>query len=214
MNIFKRVWLSVGASVDSFAGKLENQEAVAEGLIDDMEEAVVAVRSELVKTKNEIDRLEKSLTTQKQEKESWICRAQKTADSDRGKALQCVKFVKAADTRIADIESELGVLRSVQKELSVNITDGEGRLSELRRKKRVLTSRQSCAEITNIARAAGGNVFGEADDLFSRWEAKVGRSEGITEGCSTEADLVALEFASEEEHEELNNLLNDIIKNK
>ncbi len=213
MNIFKRVWVSVGASVDSFAGKLENQEAVAEGIIDDMEEAVIRVRGELIKTRNEIKRLQTNLNTQNKEKESWTVRARDTAESDRNKALQCVKFVKNAETNIKDITVELVEMKNVERELLQSVTEGEKQLAELRRKKRVLASRQTRAEATSYARNASGSVFGEAEDLFSRWEAKVGRTEGITDNCSTEADLLAMEYASEEEASELDSLLNEIIDN-
>ncbi len=214
MNIFKRVWLSVGSSVDSFAGKLENHEAVAEGITGDMEQAAVPLRSEHTKTRNEVTRLEQSLSQQKTERDLWTGRARKSAESDREKAIQCVKFVKNAEQRITEIEGELTEVRKVERELLSNVTEGEQRLGELRRKKRVLSSRQSRAEVTSFAKNAGGNVFGEAEDLFSRWEAKVGSYEGVSENSSTEEDLMAMEFATEEEQAELDSLLNDIIDNK
>lgn len=214
MHIFKRLWLSIGASADSFAGKLENQEAIAEGIIGEMEEALVKVRSELLKTRNELGRLEKNLGQQKKEHERWTERAKKSADSDREKALQCVRFIKAAQKRVTDIEYEIAEIRKVEKELLINLSDGEERLSELRRKKRILSSRQSRAEATQMARTAGGSIFGEAEDLFTRWEAKVGRTEGIKEQTSTEEELMAMEFATEEERDELNNLLNEILTTK
>ncbi len=211
MNFFKKIWLTVGASADNFAGKIENQEAIADGIINEMEDALVNVRAELLKTRNEIGRLEKNLEKQKGEKIRWTERAKKTAESDREKALQCVRFIKSTEQRVSDIQQELLEIRTVEKELLINLNEGEKRLSELRRKKRVLVSRQSRAEATSMARSAGGNVFGEAEDLFTRWEAKVGRTEGIKDQSSTEEELVAMEFASEEEKGELDNLLNDLL---
>lgn len=211
MNFFKKIWLTIGASADSFAGKIENQEAIAEGIIGDMEEAVVKVRSELLKTRNEITRIEKSLKQQKEEQQRWTERARKTAESDREKALQCVRFIKASEQRITDITQELAEMRTTEKEILSNLAEGEKRLGELRRKKRILVSRQSRAEATAVARNAEGNIFGEAEDLFTRWEAKVGRTEGVKEGTSTEQDILDMEFASEEEKVELDGLLDDIL---
>lgn len=213
MNFFKKIWLSIGASADNFAGKIENQEAIAEGIIGDMEEAVVKVRSELLKTRNELARLEKSLKQQQDEKERWTERARKTAESDREKALQCVRFIKATEQRVVDLQQELLEVRNVEREVLANLSEGEKRLAELRRKKRVLASRQSRAEATQVARNAEGNIFGEAEDLFTRWEAKVGRTEGIKEGTSTEQDLLNMEFSSDEEKVELDGLLDDILNN-
>lgn len=211
MNFFKKIWLTVGASADSFAGKIENQEAIADGIIKEVEDALVNVRSELLKTRNEVSRLEKTVNQQRKEKERWTERAKKTAESDREKALQCVRFIKTSEQRIADNEQELLEISTVEKELLLNLSEGEKRLSELRRKKRILVSRQSRAEASNMAKSAGGNIFGEADDLFTRWEAKVGRTEGIKDQSSTEEELMALEFSSEEEKDELNDLLNDLL---
>lgn len=211
MNFIKKIWLTVGASADNFAGKIENQEAIADGIIREMEEALVTVRSELLKTRSEAGRLEKNLAQQKKEKERWTERAKRTADSDREKALQCVRFIKATEKRITDMELELREIRTVEKELLANLSEGEQRLSELRRKKRILVSRQSRAESSNLVRNANGNIFGEADDLFNRWEAKVGRTEGIRDQSSTEEDLVALEFSTEEEKEELSDMLDQLL---
>ncbi len=210
MNIFKRAFVSVGASIDSFADKLENQEAVAGGLIDEMEDAVVSVRSELIRTQNEIKRFDKLLEQQKSDVLKWTNRAKQSADSDREKALQCVKFIKSNETKIEEVTNELAELRVVERELLTNVSEGEQRLAELRRKKRLLASRQSRAEVTNLARSANGTIAGDADDLFCRWEAKVGRTEGISEHSSTEEELVAQEFRTSEEQEELETLLNEI----
>lgn len=211
MNIFKRVFLSIGTSVDSFAEKIENQEAVAEGIIAEVEEAVVSVRAELIKMRNEISRVEKQIQVQEKEKTTWIDRAKRSAESDREKALNCARFVKQCETRLNDLTSELVEIRKVERELLANLTEGEQRLNELKRKKRILASRQTRADATNYARSAGGSLFGDAEDLFSRWEAKVGKSEGLSDTGSTESELMAMEFASEEEQEELNDLLDTIL---
>ncbi len=213
MNFLKRIVVTMGASADAFAQKLENQEAVAEGIIAEVEEAVIRVKSELIKTRSEIKRLEERRNSEASDKERWIERARKSAEGEREKALSCARMVKSCGERVAELEREVSESRAVERELLANLTEGEKRLGELRRKKRVLASRQSRAEATAASRDASGSLLGDADDLFSRWEAKVTRTEGISDDDRTAEQQLAQEFHTAEERDELETLLNEITNN-
>jgi phage shock protein A len=83
------------------------------------------------------------------------------------------------------------------KELSEGIRVLNGRLGELTERKNLMRTRQSRAEAAHGMVAAGGPI-GDLEDVFERWESRVGEIE-IASECEPPFDAFEAEFETAEE---------------
>ena len=193
MRVFHRLKQTLSVSIESLLDQVENQEAVVIATIRDVEQGGSRVRVHRKGCERRIDVLERTIVQQEAEAELWRERALRLK-SDRDKALECVRRMRAVEALRASAMEQL----EKQKELLASISEDERvieeKLAELRRRRAQLSSREARA-----GAQAGVETLGEIDGVFDRWEARLEEREIVVEARSAAKDGFARTLTEEEE---------------
>ncbi len=193
MRVFHRLKQTLSVSIESLLDQVENQEAVVIATIRDVEQGGSRVRVHRKGCERRIDVLERTIVQQEAEAELWRERALRLK-SDRDKALECVRRMRAVEALRASAMEQL----EKQKELLASISDDERvieeKLAELRRRRAQLSSREARA-----GAQVGVETLGEIDGVFDRWEARIEERETVALARSPDKDGFARNLSEEEE---------------
>lgn len=177
----RRLIASMSAGFEDFVTKVENHEAVAECMIDEVREATAQVRVQRARVQAHIDRFEKQLAELEADETRWNERALTLADSDESRALQCVGRARQAASRRGVIATQLEQHRALAEDLRGRLMDLEQRLSDLQLKKTALSSRAARTQAVKASQRCGRD---SAEAVFDRWETAV-----VTDEYRDDVDL-------------------------
>jgi phage shock protein A len=107
----KRLVATVSAGFEDFVAKVENHEAVADCIIDEVRQAAARVRVQHARARSRILRLEREGDELIAERSRWNGRAVSLAASDETRALECVRRGRRAENRLGAVEAQLVVER-------------------------------------------------------------------------------------------------------
>lgn len=211
MKAFKRLAVTIQSRTEELIGSLENHQAVAESMIQQMKQAAAKARIHFARVQADRQRLERRLRELHDAELRWVERARRVSSTDETRALACVRRLKATREEIARVESEREQVAKADRALAADLERLERQLAELERRKNTLACRQGCVDaLTAVERADATNL----EDLcgaFSRWETSVMEKEIMTGRHEKPVDPVENDFAAEEEERELRSMLDDII---
>jgi phage shock protein A len=195
MRVFHRLKQTLSVTIESLLDQVENQEAVVVATIREVEQGGSRVRIHRKGCERRIDVLERTIEQQTAEAELWRERARRL-ESDRDKALECVRRLRAAGALRASASEQL----EKQKELLATIREDERvieeKLAELRRRRAQLSTREARA-----GAQAGVETLGDIDGVFDRWEARIEEREVVAEARSVDKDGFARNLTEEEERD-------------
>ncbi len=197
---FKRLIASVTAGFDDFVARVENHEAVADCLIDDVRQATARVRVQHAQAVRRIERLERQRRQLDADHERWNQRALTHADHDEAKALECIRRARQAEADGGSVDEQLTEHRRLAADLKSRLEELERRLDELKQKRTALSSRAGRARALGSVRAAGCE---SVDAVFDRWETAVVADEYRDEALADAPDPLERELRDEEEAAEL-----------
>ncbi|MFL0804775.1 MAG: PspA/IM30 family protein [Agarilytica sp.] len=169
----KRLVASVGASFEQFVSKMENHQAVASCVIDDMRNSAAKVRIEV----NRVDQRIKTFEAQKSklinDKALWLKRAKQSMGDAVGdeKALNCIRQSKVIEARLKVVEDQLTQSADLYDSLTHNIHEVESKIETMESRRAMLSSREARANIFNKMQGEGAGL--DSDALFDRWEQDV-----------------------------------------
>jgi phage shock protein A len=143
--------------------------------------------------------LRESLREEEAAVEAWRRRAK--AAEDEEKALECLRRHKAALRRVAAFRHRLDEHERSHKELSEGIRTLNAQLSELSERRNLMRTRQSHAEAAH-GMVNANRPIGDLEDVFERWEARVGEIE-IACASDTAIDAFEASFETAEQDAEL-----------
>jgi phage shock protein A len=150
--------------------------------------------------------LRNALLEEEQAADAWRRRAKSAVDETI--ALECVRRHKAAERRVVRLRERLGEHERCHKELSDGIRVLNGRLCELAERKNLMRTRQSRAEAAHGMASTTGPI-GDLEDVFERWEARVGEIE-IASECAEPIDAFEAELDAVDESAELRLALEEL----
>ncbi|MFK7915260.1 MAG: PspA/IM30 family protein [Pseudomonadales bacterium] len=167
----KQLVTSVTASFDQFVSKVENHEAVANHVMQDVQAAAARLRVQIRRIEADVERRVASRNRLRDDAERWQQRAVAAAQDEEARALECLERAERAreDSDIAQqqLERSEGLLAEVQSSLE----DVESRLAELKHRRNTLSSRDTRADV--LSTTQGGSVEEAAEAVFERWEQAV-----------------------------------------
>ena len=146
MNSFKRLSITLTSRMNAMIDQLENHEAVADSVLEDVRRAVQSVRYQIKRIQNEEQQLEKRLDSLQADHGKWKERALRTETGDREKALECVRRMKKIEDEIASTKTQIGEHSDLQRQLNDQLKHIEAKYTELKRKQSLLIGRESRAE--------------------------------------------------------------------
>jgi phage shock protein A len=195
MNRMKRWTMSVTSWVDGVLAQVENHEVAVSSAIGRARQATARARVQLKRVERDQQALRTTLLEEEEAIDAWRRRA-KAADDDTV-ALECLRRHKAAERRVLRLRQRLAEHERSHKELSDGVGVLNGRLSELTERKNMMRTRQSRAEAAHGMASTTGPI-GDLEDVFERWEARVGEIE-IASDCAEPIDLFEAELEAVED---------------
>lgn len=199
MSRMHRWKMSVTGWVDGVLAQIENHEATVSSAIGRVRQSAARARVQLKRVERDQRQLRASLLEEEAAVEAWRRRA-KDAD-DEEKALECLRRHKASARRVRGLRHRLDEHERAHQELTEGIRVLNARLAELNERKNLMRTRQSRAEAAHGMVRAGAPM-GDLEDVFERWEARVGEIE-IAAECEEPIDTFEADFDVAEEDAEL-----------
>jgi len=199
MNRMKRWTMSMTSWVDRVLAQVENHEAAVSSAIGRVRQSTARARVQLKRVERDQQALRDTLLEEEEAIDAWRRRA-KSAE-DENVALECLRRHKASERRVLRLRQRLGEHERCHKELSDGIRVLNGRLCELTERKNLMRTRQSRAEAAHGMASTTGPI-GDLEDVFERWETRVGEIE-IASECAEPIDAFEAELEAVEESAEL-----------
>lgn len=200
MNRIKRWTTSIVSSFDSVINKVENHESVVNSSIRELHEVAARAKVKLGRLKSEVASMKNKAVELETAKERWNERAIALRDSDKPKALECLRRRKRVEAELHRLNAEIPQHESLVSSIDHDVSKLETRIAELRRKKLAFSSRASRAKAVELTSGNDSVLSEEVDDIFERWEIKLTESEI---GNSIHTDSLESEFLREEELSDL-----------
>jgi phage shock protein A len=199
MNRMRRWKMSVTSWVDGALAQIENHEATVSSAIGRVRQSTARARVQLKRVERDQLELRDALRREEAAVQSWRRRA-KDAEEE-AKALECLRRHKASERRVLHLRQRLEEHKRAHKELSEGIRALNARLGELTERKNMMRTRQSRAEAAHGMAYTSGPL-GDVEDVFERWESRVGEIE-IAAECADPIDSFEAGYETVEEDAEL-----------
>jgi phage shock protein A len=210
MNIFKKIAISIQAGTEDLVGKLENHEAVAESMIEEMGKALALAKVQLNRIGSDRSLTEKKLIEIDKQVLLWKDRARRVAVTDESKAMECVWRIKLLQDENVRLKESLSELTGTELKLQQNINSLEDRLREIKRRKNSLLCRQSCSDALSLAEKFDSNSHDEISHTLERWESAIMVNEYLN-GETVHCDELKQSCEKEEQAAALKNMLDEIM---
>lgn len=191
--------MSVTSWVDGALAQIENHEATVSSAIGRVRQSAARARVQLKRVERDQRELRETLSREEAAVDAWRRRAKEAEDEEE--ALECLRRHKASERRVSHLRHRLEEHERTHKELSDGIASLNARLRELTERKNLMRTRQSRAEAAHGMAYTSGPL-GDLEDVFERWESRVGEIE-IASECADPIDAFEADFESTEEDAEL-----------
>lgn len=211
MNSLKRIFISMKSQIDHVADDFENHEALADIAIKELHETACRTRLHLHRVSKMSEQYNKQLQELQTQTALWSGRAIKAKD-DENKALQCVKRLRQVQLQISSLEEQQLESSAQESKIRDDLNMLQDQLQTLRNKKEILAARQNRSTVKDVLYDPQAGSFQEAKNVFDRWEGSVVSTEFDTVEPIVESDLLAEEFAQEEDKLALKKMLTELTK--
>ena len=199
MKRMRRWKMSVTSWVDGVLAQIENHEATVSSAIGRVRQSTARARVQLKRVERDQRALRDALVKEEAAVDNWRRRTNEAEDEE--KALECLRRHKASERRVVHFRQRLEEHERAHKELSEGIRALNARLGELTERKNMMRTRQSRAEAAHGMAYTSGPL-GDLEDVFERWESRVGEIE-IASECADPLDAFEAGYESAEEDAEL-----------
>ena len=203
----KRLVATFGTNFDNFVSKVENHEAVADAMIDDVKAAAAKLTMQKARNAQQLIQLSRKKENMLNDIERWRQRAVSTAENDEARALECVKRLKHEEKQLKALDTQLQEHESLEVQLQQRLSHVEERISELQLKKAALSSRTAKTKALALSDQAS---IGDVDSVFDRWEESVIKDEYLDNSIIKPVDHLEKTFLETEEMDDLKSALADL----
>ena len=208
MNIFKRWGTTLVSNFDTVMSKVENHEAIAESTIRSMQRAAAKARVKLARLRSDGESVRSRITALEAEEEKWRERAVAVHESDRERALECVRRRNRAAAERTHLEAEVSKHQNLERSLASELEQVEARIAELKRRMNRMSARELRARASSAVDLSEQDSLLEVNDIFTRWEEKLALTETLT---GVTMDEFSAAFEREEQAGHLEAELDDLI---
>lgn len=200
MNVVKRWTTSIASSFDWVISQVENHEALITSALREMQGYGAKARVQLERVKRDGERMTQRINELQELEGVWAERALRTEPADREKAYECLRRRHGSTREREHLQTQLREHGRMQRQLEEDLKLIDERIADLKRKKNSLSARQYRAEALKAGQWSELGIIGEIDEIFDRWEMKLGQYEtSVQQGDDfedefrREEDRVALE---------------------
>jgi phage shock protein A len=207
-----RLWTaSLVSRVDSMVTRIENHESLAQSAIRDVRRSAARARVQLRRVRADGARIRERLETEANAEATWRERAAACAESDRDKALECLRRSRQAGRQKQELVHRLEEHEHVEKQLTADVGRVDERLSKLEDQRNLLTTRQSRAEALGCGREAQAPLGADVAEIVARWETQVAEREYLGDCVTSDADRFETDFDEADEKAELDAELAELL---
>ncbi|WP_086933246.1 PspA/IM30 family protein [Agarilytica rhodophyticola] len=202
----RRLVASIGASFDEFVTKMENHEALATSMINDMHKHAAQAHTEKRRVEQRCQKLVDERDSIDQEIARWRLRAKSCMETNEYKALECLKQAKVYEKRRQSIELQYQKAEQLRDKLVANLQEIESKMEHLETRRAMLSSREAKAHAVNTFNTVSAV---ESEEIFDRWEREIMSSEYKQPNIYSQNDMDGLdkdlskEFQTQEQEEDL-----------
>lgn len=200
MKTFKRWTTCIASGFESVINQVENHESVVTNSIRDLQEAAARAKVKVNRLKRDLANMRSKSAELELNRDLWNQRALKLRDSDKPKALECLRRRKRVEAELERLQAEIPQHATLADQIEADVSKLEGRIEELKRKKRAFSSRSCRAKALEISGSIDDLNGSDLEDTFERWEIKLAESE-ICAHVAT--DSLETQLQREEETAEL-----------
>ena len=211
MKALRRITTSISASFDWMISQVENHESLVNAAISEVNEAAARAAVQHKRVQADGLAMRRKLEDLRSNAELWSDRAVKVATLDQARALECLRRKKKSEREIAELEEQERQHAKLEKQLSADLQAIRERTEVLKKQRNLLRTRQSRAEALKLVQAEEPRLFGELDEILSRWETKVTEYEYVAGVYAEQSDDLEAEFLSSEEEGALKEELSQLV---
>ena len=215
MALIKRISATLFANLDKAVSTVENHDAIAGAMIDDLRKSTQEAQARLNRVKRSRKEQEQRVSDLHKQIETWKARAVDTAADNRDKAMACLERKQSAEQQHVDAVKSLEEFKVLENKLENNLKQVQKKIDELAKQRELLKSRESVSSAMTTLGSAGNQASNELDDIFDRWEATLGNGHealDIYDLNSGELDSLEREFQSAEANVALEDELETLLK--
>lgn len=191
---------SIASGFDSVISKVENHESVVTSSIQELQTAAAHAKVKVNRLKQEIQKMRNKLSELQQSRERWNERALSLRDTDKKKAIECLRRRKNVEAEIAHLENEIPTHTTLADNIEADVRKLQTKIDDLKLRKRSFSTRASRAQAMKVCGDQSGISGEDLEDTFERWELKLAETEISSHVTS---DSLADEFDKEEEFADL-----------
>jgi len=207
MSIFSRLTDIVNSNINALVASAEDPAKLIRLIIQEMEDTLVEVRSQAVRTIAERKELERRIATLRREEDEWTRKAELALTRDREDlargALQAANHRERARV---ELESQLAVIADGLAQQGEDIAKLQAKLADAKARERSLASRRDTAVARiKLREKIHDEKLGDAFFRFEQAERALDRMEGRVESYdlgrppSLEEEIAKLEDPSVED---------------
>ncbi|MBX7137560.1 MAG: PspA/IM30 family protein [Oligoflexia bacterium] len=204
MKRLRRVTAIIANGFDWMVSQIENHEALIDSTIAEIQEVGSRAAAQLKRVKQDGATLRHRLEELRKNAELWTERALAVAALDEQRALECLKRKKRTQREISELEQRERSHSQIDKQLTADLDIIEERMEALRQQRKLLGSRQSRAEALRSFQEGERRLFGEMDEILTRWKSKVTDYEMQAGYWNSPQDGLEEQFNTLEKEAELN----------
>ncbi len=216
MSLIKRLVTTVHGSVDRTLASMENHEAVVDAALRDSREAVSRAKVRLSRLEKDGRQQRNRITELTTEAELWNERARSVAETDRPRALACIRRRKTCEQDLKLAEAQAAEHSRIEQRVRDSISESTNRVQALQSQRNQMRSREAAAQAGKIVHSLDGRLGSDVEAAIERWEVTVGESELLTDillPVDVDCDDLAAEFVTKEENQLLEDELDALLVN-
>jgi len=174
-------------------------------------------RVRLARVENEGKQQQQRINELEQRIEKWTTRAKAVGDSDRAKALDCLKHRSDDQLQLEQAKKAQQKHEQMQLRMQDKVRTLEQRVTNLQRQHMELKTRDSVSRATTQLNEVTCGPGIDIEDTFDRWEVSIREREMRTD-CELEIETSTTsledEFELQEQHTEMNDELDRLLSDK
>lgn len=211
MRTLKRIGTTIIASFDSVVTQVENHESIVNAAIREVQESGGRAKVQLNRVRQDGQTMRRRLIELREQSELWQERAKQTAGLDQKRAIECLRRKQRSEKSIVDLEVQEREHNRFEKQLAADLLIMDEKVTKLKQQRNLLRTRQTRAEAMKLLQSDDSSLVTEIDDIFDRWEMRVGEYEAQSSALATAVDELEEDYSLQEEEEALNTELQKLL---
>jgi len=215
MSIIKRLTATLHASVDKTVASIENHDAIIQATLATSRRSVAEVKVKLSRVQADVKKQELHIKELNKRIDLWTARAKAIADTDRDKALECLKQRQADQTQLENAHQTLKKYQEMAQQMEDRVGSLQHRVTTLQQQHTELQSRDTVSRATACLDELEYSPSMNVNDTIDRWKVSIQQREAQIDHYNDVVDVPTTlheELKVQEQKAQLNDELEALLK--